>query len=211
MKYEIIQTKPYPMAEFEIKSRAGNIGKAVKIHKTKKWTDWAFEIEFCGNDCQMVFGEEEHLFMTLLKMRPWTPPENNPYRLYVNGIEAGKIYMHWGRDWMEINGRKYSTCTIGFGSAGLKCLVFEGWFDRRGNPGGKQIALIETPNLGKLLDQYEVSAEGDIAGLVALFFGLYWDTNSFHKSDTYYEKVYLETWGKEKQLYDPTFKNQIMD
>ena len=99
----------------------------------------------------------------------------------------------------EINGRKYSTCTVGFGSEGMKCLVFEEFVDKKGNPTGKQIALIETQNSGQLLDRYQVTAQGDAAGLSALFFGLYWDNNLFHKSNAYYEKSYLVSWGKQNK------------
>lgn len=211
MKYEIIQTKPYPTAVFEIQSKAGNIGKAGMIHKTRKWEDWLFEIEFQESYYKMVFGKADHSFKAFVKGLLPTLPKSNPYQLYMKGIRVGEIFQRWGHRWIEINGCKYSTCTVGFGSAGLKCLVFEGWFDRKDNPGGKQIALIETSNLGKRLDHYEVSAEGDMAGLVALFFGLYWDNTSFHKSATYYEKIYIESRGKEMQLYDPTFKDSVSD
>lgn len=71
--------------------------------------------------------------------------------------------------------------------------------------------MIETPNLGKRLERYQVTAQGDMAGFVALLFGVFWDRNAFHKSDTYYEKSFLISWGKEKKLYDPSFKDSIMD
>ena len=93
----------------------------------------------------------------------------------------------------------------------MNCRVFEGFVVKKVNPTGKQIALIETQNSGQLLDRYQVTAQGDAAGLIALFFGLYWDNNSFHKSDTYYEKSYLVSWGKAKQIYDPSFKDSIND
>ena len=93
----------------------------------------------------------------------------------------------------------------------MKCLVFEGFVDRKDNPTGKQITLIETPNSGQRLDRYQVTARGDMVGLVALLFGLFWDNNAFHKSDTYYEKSYLVSWGKEKNLYDSSFKDSIID
>lgn len=206
MRYEIIQTKPYDTAEFEFQSKVGHIGKAVWTHKTKKWDDWLFEIEFQQGFYKMVFGEADHSLKSFIKELLPTPPKSNPYQLYVNGVRVGEIFRRWGHYWMEIDGRKYSTCTVGFGSAGLKCLIFEGWFDRRKNPGGKQIALIETPNLGELLNHYEVFAEGNMAGLIALFFGLYWDINLSH-----YKKIYSETWGEEMQLYDPAFKGRITD
>ena len=53
MRYEIIQTKSYPAAEFEIQNKEGNIGKAVKICEKKVWS---FEIEFKQKNFQMVFA-----------------------------------------------------------------------------------------------------------------------------------------------------------
>lgn len=209
MRYEVIQTIPYPTAEFAIKSKAGNISKAAFIRKGEKWL---FEMEFQQSKYKMVYGKADHSFKAFLKEQlPWTPPIHNPYQLYANGSRVGEVFHRWGHRLMEIDGRKYSTHTVGFGPAGLKCLVFEGWFDQKDNPGGKQIALIETPNLGELLDRYEVSADGDMAAIVALFFCLYWDNSSFHKSDTHYEKTTLKSWGKALELYDPTFKGRITD
>lgn len=212
MKYEIIQTKPYPTAEFEIQSKAGNVGKVAKIHKTKKWTDWVFEIEFQQKHYKMVLGEADHSLKAFVKdlLLP-TLPKSNPYQLYENGIWVGEIFQRWGHRYLELNSYKYSTYDVGFGPAGQKCLVFEGWFDRRDNPGGKQIALIDTMNLGKLLARYEVAAEGDMAGIVALFLGLHQDNFSVHQNGDYPKRLYLKSWGTALQLYDPSFKDSVSD
>ena len=106
---------------------------------------------------------------------------------------------------------RYSACAIGFGSAGIKYPIFDGYLDRKYNPTGKQIALIETSNLGKLLDHYHVVSLDSTAGMVAMLFGLYIDYDAFYKSDRYSEKTYLESYGHWKQLYDPAFKEHIAD
>lgn len=210
MRYEIIQTKSYLAAEFEIQNKEGNIGKAVKICEKKVWS---FEIEFKQKNFQMVFANSSlpSLKTMFIEMLTFSQPKNDLHRLCIDGKEQGEIFRRWGHYWLELNGCKYSTCTVGFGSEGMKCLVFEGFVDRKDNPTGKQIALIETPNSGQRLDRYQVTARGDMVGLVALLFGLFWDNNAFHKSDTYYEKSYLVSWGKEKNLYDSSFKDSIID
>lgn len=210
MRYEIIQTKPYPATEFVFQNKEGIIGKAVKIYKKNVWS---FEIELKQKQLQMIFANSSlpSLKTLFIKMLTFAPPKNNRYRLCIDGREQGEIFSRQGHSWLEINGCKYSTCMVGLGSEGIKCLVFDGFVDRKNRPTGKQIALIETPKSGERIDRFQVTALGDAEGFVALLFGLFWYSNAYDKSDACHEKGGFISWGEEKKLYDPAFKDSIVD
>lgn len=111
---------------------------------------------------------------------------------------------------MQLNGQVYTMCTVGFGKEGIKFPVFEGEF-KNAAMRGKQIALIETPNLAQKLNNYQVTALGEWEGLVAALYGIYVDDVTFSISDSYYRRTYLDTFNKQNSLYDPAFKGQITD
>jgi len=135
--------------------------------------------------------------------------KKNPYCLLRNGKAFGELFIYDNYS-MQIDGCRYTMATIGFGANGIKCPIFEGEFDK-GCPTGKQIALIEVPNLGKLLDTYQIVALGKREGLIAACFCIYFDNSCFYKSKTYYKKIYFETCGAKTYLYDPSFKEQVID
>lgn len=209
MKYEIIQTAPYPTAEFTFQRKSGDIG-------TAKWTcdkkTWKVEIRFDGISIQMIYDKRNDSICSMIKdLFTFSPPRINSYQLVSKGKQCGEIFKCQGYYWLRLNECRYSACAIGFGSAGIKYPVFDGSLDKKYNPTGKQTALIETSNSGKLLDLYHVASLDSTAGVVAMLFGLYIDYDAFYKSDRYSEKTYLESYGHWKQLYDPAFKEHIAD
>lgn len=209
MKYEIIQTSPYPTAEFIFQTKCGDIGTA-KRTCDKKILE--IDIRFNGMSLQMIYDKRNESICSMIKeLFTFCPPKINSYQLVFNEKQCGAIFKCRGYYWLQIDERKYSACAIGFGSAGIKYPVFDGYLDKKYNPIGKQIALIETSNSGKLLDCYQVVSLDRMAGLVAMLFGLYLDYDAFYKSDRYFEKTYLESYGNWKKLYDPTFKEKIID
>lgn len=209
MKYEIIQTAPYPTAEFTFQAKCGDIGAAKWICDKKTWE---IEIQFNGMPLQMIYDRKNESICSMIKeLFTFSPPKINSYQLVSKGKQCGEIFKCRGYYWLQLNECRYSACAIGFGSAGIKYPVFDGYLDRKYNPTGKQIALIETSNSGKLLDHYHVVSLDSTAGVVAMLFGVYIDYDAFYKSDRYSEKTYLESYGKWKQMYDPAFKNQIVD
>lgn len=209
MKYEIIQTAPYPSVEFVFRAKYGDIGAAKEAYSKKAST---IEIQFNGTSLQMVYDKRNDSIRSMIKdIVTFSAPKNNMYQIISDGKQCGEIFKSQGYYWLQMNGYRYSACAIGFGSAGIKYPVFDGYLDRKYNPTGKQIALIETPNLGKLLDNYHVVSLDNTAGIVAMLFGLHIDCDAFFKTDRYVEKTYLESYGHWKQLYDPTFKEKTID
>ncbi len=180
MRYEIIQTQPYKEAVFVIQKRSGEtIGKAVQVQKgNKKFT--GFELEFLDYHIRMKYVGSL-LFEWKKRLKFWTPLSYATYYLFQNGIKYGELCKYPNRTYlMQMNGQVYTMCTVGFGSEGIKFPVFEGEFKNAAER-GKQIALIETPNLAQKLNNY----------------------------DSYYRKTYLETFKVQNSLYDPTFKQHI--
>lgn len=207
MKYEIIQMAPYPTAEFICQTKCGDIGTAKWIGNKKTWK---IEIQFSDISLQMIYDKRNESVCSMIKdLFTFSPPKINLYQLISNGKQCGEIFKCQGYYWLQLNECRYSACAIGFGSTGIKYPIFDGCLDRKYNPTGKQIALIETSNLGKLLDHYYVVSLDSRAGMVAMLFGLYIDYDAFYKSDRYSEKTYLESYGHWKQLYDPSFKEHI--
>ncbi len=183
MKYEIIQTAPYPTAGFTFQRKSGDIG-------TAKWTcdkkTWKVEIQFDGISIQMIYDKRNDSICSMIKdLFTFSPPRINSYQLVSKGKQCGEIFKCQGYYWLRLNECRYSACAIGFGSAGIKYPVFDGSLDKKYNPTGKQTALIETSNSGKLLDLYHVASLDSTAGVVAMLFGLYIDYDAFYKSDRY--------------------------
>lgn len=208
MRYEIIQTQPYKEAVFVIQKRSGEtIGKAVQVQKgNKKFT--GFELEFLDYHIRMKYVGSL-LFEWKKRLKFWTPLSYATYYLFQNGIKYGELCKYPNRTYlMQMNGQVYTMCTVGFGSEGIKFPVFEGEFKNAAER-GKQIALIETPNLAQKLNNYQVTALGEWEGLVAALYGIYADDVTFSINDSYYRKTYLETFNVQNSLYDPTFKQHI--
>ena len=160
----------------------------------------------------MIYDKRNDSICSMIKnLFTFSPPRINSYQLVSKGKQCGEIFKCQGYYWLRLNECRYSACAVGFGSAGIKYPVFDGSLDKKYNPTGKQTALIETSNSGKLLDLYHVASLDSTAGVVAMLFGLYIDYDAFYKSDRYSEKTYLESYGHWKQLYDPAFKEHIAD
>ena len=64
----------------------------------------------------------------------FSPPKINLYQLISNGKECGEIFKCQGYYWLQLNECRYSACAIGFGSAGIKYPIFDGYLDRKYNP-----------------------------------------------------------------------------
>lgn len=210
MRYEIIQTQPYKDAVFTIrKSNGDDIGKAVQVQKRNNGYT-GFELEFLDYQIRMKYMGSL-LFEWKKRLKFWTPLSYATYYLFQNGIKYGELCKYPNRTYlMQINGQVYTMCTVGFGSEGIKFPIFEGEFKNTVTR-GKQIALIETPNLAQKLNNYQVTALGEWEGLVAALYGIYVDDVTFSINDSYYRKTYLKTFNVQNSLYDPTFKGRIVD
>jgi len=210
MRYEIIQTQPHKDAVFVMRRSSGkDIGMAMQIQKRNNGFD-GFELEFLDNHIRMKYMGSLW-FMWKRRLKFWTPSGNATYYLFQDGIKCGELCKYSnGTYLMQLNGRVYTMCTVGFGGDGIKFPVFEGKF-KNATTRGKQVALIETPNLAQKLNNYQVTALGEWEGLVAALYGVYVDDVTFSISDSYYRKTYLETFNIQNSLYDPTFKEQIVD
>lgn len=183
---------------------------------TAKWAcnrkTQKIEIQFNGIPLQMIYDKRNESICSMIKdLVAFSPPKINSYQLISKGKQCGEIFKCEGYYRLQLNEYRYSACAIGFGSEGIKYPVFDGYLDKKYSPIGKQIALIETSNLGQLLDHYHVVSLDSTAGVIAMLFGLYIDYDAFYKSDRYSEKTYLESYGHWKQLYDPAFKEKIID
>ena len=214
MRYEIIQTQPYKDALFMLQKSSGeDIGTAVRIKKRNNGFN-GFEVEFLDYHIRMKFmGSLWFRWKNRLKNRIkfWSPSGNAICYFFQNGIKYGELCKYSnGTYLMRLNGQTYTMCTVGFGKEGIKFPVFEGEFKNVATQ-GKQIALIETPNLGLKTNNYQVAALGEWEGLVAALYGIYVDYVTFSISDSYYRKTYLETFDRQNSLYDPAFKGQIVD
>lgn len=214
MRYEIIQTQPHIDAVFVMqKSNGDDIGKAVQIQKRSNGFK-GFELEFLDYHIRMKYmGSLWFRWKNRLKNRLkfWSPSGNATCYFFQNDIKCGELCKYSNGTYvMQLNGQVYTMCTVGFGKEGIKFPVFEGEF-KNAAMRGKQIALIETPNLAQKLNNYQVTALGEWEGLVAALYGIYVDDVTFSISDSYYRRTYLDTFNKQNSLYDPAFKGQITD
>ena len=214
MRYEIIQTQPHKDAVFVMrKSNGEDIGNAVRTQKRNNGFR-GFELELLDYQIRMKFMESlwfrwKNRLINRLKF--WSPAGNATCYLFQNDIKHGELCKYSNGTYvMQINGQIYTMCTVGFGKEGIKFPVFEGEFKNVATR-GKQIALIETPNLAQKLNNYQVTALGDWEGLVAAIYGIYVDYVTFSISDSYYRRIYLDTFDKPNSLYDPAFKGRITD
>ena len=210
MRYEIIQTQPYKDAVFAIrKSNEEDIGRAVCIQKRNNGFT-GFEVEFLKYHIRMKYMTSLW-FRWKNKFKFWSPSGNAICYFYQDDIKFGELCKYSNGTYvMQVNGHVYTMCTVGFGSEGIKFPVFEGEFKNTAT-WGKQIALIETPNLAQKLNNYEITALGEWEGLVAALYGIYVDYVTFSINDSHYRKTYLDTFNKQNSLYDPAFKGQIVD
>lgn len=210
MRYEIIQTQPHTDAVFVMrKSNGKDIGKAEQAQKRNNGFE-GFELELLDYHIRMKYVGSL-LFEWKKRLKFWTPLSYATYYLFQNGIKFGELCKYPNRTYlMHLNGQVYTMCTVGFGSEGIKFPVFEGEF-KNATERGKQIALIETPNLAQKLNNYQVTALGEWEGLVAALYGIYVDDVTFSINDSYYRKTYLKTFNVQNSLYDPAFKSQIVD
>lgn len=104
MKYEIIQTVPYPDAKFTLRTSCGEVGTAIKICKNNAL--W-YEIKFYNMPYQMIYNEPVLSISKVIKQTlTFAPPKINPYQLVANGNEQGVIFKRWGHYWLQINGYK---------------------------------------------------------------------------------------------------------
>lgn len=210
MRYEIIQTQPYKDAVFVMRKSSGeDIGKAVRVQKRNNGFI-GFELEFLNHHIRMKYMNSLW-FRWINGLKFWSPLGNAICYFFQDDIKYGKLCKYSNGTYeMQINGQVYTMCTVGFGSEGIKFPIFEGEFKDIATR-GKQIALIETPNLAQKLNNYQVTALGEWEGLVAALYGIYVDDVTFSISDSYYRKTYLDTFNKQNSLYDPAFKGQIVD
>lgn len=204
MKYEIIQTSPYPNAIFEM-SRGGEIiGNALRIPQKREPNNC--EITFLGQNIRMTMNNH----FTLDDLLPWGKPKSNQYFLFQSNKKCGELY-HFHYHMLELDGCTYTSQSIDFGYA-IKIPIFEGEFKKE-KPTGKQIALIETTSRDQELHHYQVTALEEKEGLIALLFCIYYDVCFYNRNSIW--KITCETWGetrrKELMLYDPTFKEHIAD
>lgn len=207
MQYEIVQTQPHNEAVFVMRKSSGEgIGRAVRTYKRNK----GFELDFLDYHIRMK-SMGSLWFRWKKRLKFWTPSGSATYYLFQDGSKCGELCKYSNGTYvMQMNGQVYSMRTVGFGKEGMKFPVFEGEF-KNGATRGKQIALIETPNLAQKLNNYQVTALGEWAGLVAALCGIYVDYVTFSISDSYYRKTYLKTFDVQSSLYDPAFKSQIVD
>ena len=210
MRYEIIQTQPYKEAVFAIRKSSGeNIGNAVRLQKGNNGFT-GFEVEFLDYHIRMKYMTSLW-FRWINGLKFWSPLGNAICYFFQDDIKCGELCKYSNGTYvMQINGQVYTMGTVGFGSEGIKFLVFEGEFKKTATR-GKQIALIETPNLAQKLNNYEITALGEWEGLVAALYGIYVDYVTFSINDSHYRKTYLDTFNKQNSLYDPAFKGQIVD
>ena len=210
MRYEIIQTQPYKEAVFAIRKSSGeNIGNAVRLQKGNNGFS-GFEVEFLAYHIRMKYMTSLW-FRWKNGLKFWRPLGNTICYFFQDDIKCGELCKYSNGTYvMQINGQVYTMGTVGFGSEGIKFPVFEGEFKETATR-GKQIALIETPNLAQKLNNYEITALGEWEGLVAALYGIYVDYVTFSINDSYYRKTYLDTFNKQNSLYDPAFKGQIVD
>lgn len=210
MRYEIIQTQPYKEAVFAIRKSSGeNIGNAVRLQKGNNGFS-GFEVEFLAYHIRMKYMTSLW-FRWKNGLKFWRPLGNTICYFFQDDIKCGELCKYSNGTYvMQINGQVYTMGTVGFGSEGIKFPVFEGEFKETATR-GKQIALIETPNLAQKLNNYEITALGEWEGLVAVLYGIYVDYVTFSINDSHYRKTYLDTFNKQNSLYDPAFKGQIVD
>lgn len=214
MRYEIIQTQPYKNAVFTIrKSNGDDIGKAVQVQKRNNGFS-GFELEFLDYRIRMKYMNSLWFRWTNRlknRLKFWSPSGNAICYFFQDDIKYGELCKYSNGTYvMQMNGQVYTMGTVGFGSEGIKFPVFEGEFKKTATR-GKQIALIETPNLAQKLNNYEITTLGEWEGLVAALYGIYVDYVTFSINDSYYRKTYLETFNVQNSLYDPAFKGQIVD
>ena len=214
MRYEIIQTQPYKDAVFVMQKSGGeDIGKAVRVQKRNNGFS-GFEFEFLDYRIRMKYMTSLWFRWTNRlknRLKFWSPSGNAICYFFQDDIKYGELRKYSNGTYvMQINSQVYTMCTVGFGSEGIKFPIFEGEFKNAATR-GKQIALIETPNLAQKLNNYQVTALGEREGLVAALYGIYVDYVTFSINDSYYRKTYLETFNVQNSLYDPFFKEHIVD
>ena len=210
MRYEIIQTKPYKNAAFLIHKNDGrSVGKIKQTHQKNDRFN-GFEFEFLDYCIQMK--SVDSIGLKLKKaLKFWVPIGQASYYLFQNGIKCGELSKYSNGIYsLLLDGKIYTMCIVGFGNNGIKFPIFEGKFENAGL-GGKQIALIETLNLAQKLNKYQVTALGEWEGWIAALYGIYVDAVTFSINDSHYRKKHLETFNRQNSLYDPAFKEQIVD
>lgn len=204
MRYEIIQICPYPDASFEMRRTGEIIGNAIRIPKKRQPHN--YEINFLGKNIRMTMNT--HLFTE--GMLPWKKPKSNPYFLFQGNEKCGELY-HCHYNMLEMNRCTYTMRSIDIDSA-IKIPIWEGEFKKE-KPTGKQIALIETTSRDQELHHYQVTALGEKEGMIASLFCTYSDICYYNLNSIY--KITCKTWGetrrRELMLYDPTFKDRIID
>lgn len=210
MQYEIIQTQPYKDAVFTIRKCSGEeIGRAVRARKRNHGFT-GFELEFLDYRIRMKYMNSLW-FRWKNGLRFWRPAGRAICYLFQDDVKCGELCKYSNGPYlMRLNGRVYTMCTVGFGREGIKFPVFEGEFKDAAER-GKQIALIETPNLAQKLNNYQVTALGEWEGLAAALYGIYADDVTFSIKGSYYRKTYLKTFNIQNSLYDPAFKGRIAD
>lgn len=204
MKYEIIQTRSYPNAVFEMRRHGEIIGDAVRIPQKREPNNC--EITFLGQHIRMTMNTH----FTLEDLLPWGKPKSNQYFLFQRNKKCGEIYrFHYHM--LELDGCTYTSQSIDFGTA-KKIPIWEGAFKKE-KPTGKQIALIETTSLDQELHHYHVTALEEKEGFIASLFCIYRDVCFYNRNSIW--KITCETWGetrrRELMLYDSTFKDSISD
>ena len=164
-----------------------------------------------------------HFLSTAIHMQPCnkrvlnTPSAFRPYEILLNTKEFGTVYQTeqksgWFKKFqfhqLQANGQTFDMYPIGFGEEGAKCPIY---CDNR------QIAQIEKPCVvHNDLHQYQIIAENEDAGLIAILFCCYMYTLTCYapgvqakQSDAKYISV-----TKEKDLlkkYNPDFATRSID
>ena len=142
MKYEIIQTSPYPNVSFDVRRAEEIIGNAIRSPKKRQYHNYA--IHFLGKDFRMTMAP----FFTLEDLLPWGKSKSDLYLLFQGNEKCGELY-YWHNCMLELDGCTYTSRSIDFGSV-IKIPIWEGEFKKE-RPTGKQIALIETTSLNQEL------------------------------------------------------------